>query len=102
MDVNTFFLIAAFAVLIEAVTSYIKLIVVEHKIQWQVVATIVIGVVMALVFQVDLFALIGFTTIMPVFAFVLTGIILSRGANYVFDLIKLILNITNKLKETKE
>lgn len=99
INVNTILMVAILAILIEAITSYGKLIFVEKKIQWQIVVTIIIGILISVVFQMDLFAILGFTAIVPWVGAVLTGIILSRGSNYVFSLIKLIMNAGDKIKE---
>lgn len=75
------------AIVIEGLITYAKTLFVDRKFQWQIFTAMVIGVVCALAFNIDLFALGGITSTVPYIGMVLTGILLSRGSNYVFDLI---------------
>lgn len=81
------------AIIIEALITYAKTFVVDKKIQWQVVASAVLGILCAVAFNVDLFKIGGITSSIPYFGIVLTGILLSRGSNYLYDIIKKITSI---------
>lgn len=59
-----------------------------------------IGVLIAVAAQIDWFATAGIPLFIPYLGSVLTGIIISRGANIVFDLVKL-LNETKKYIASK-
>lgn len=83
--VSTIFVLA---ILVEALIEYGKEIVVNKKVQWQHVSAIVLGVGFALLAQVDLFAAIEVNFVVPYVGQVLTGIIFSRGANYVSDFLQ--------------
>lgn len=47
----------------------------------------VFGILFALMFQLDVFALLGYTSSIPVVAYILTGLVLSGGAAPIHDLI---------------
>ena len=74
------------AIVIEAVITYAKTLFVERKFQWQIAAAMLLGVGCALAFGIDLFAVAGIPAAVPYVGNILTGILLSRGSNYMFDL----------------
>ena len=61
---------------------------VNGKFQWQMLVSIAIGVFCATVYHVDLFQMMGMQAMLPYAGCVLTGVLISRGSNYIFDLIK--------------
>ena len=73
------------AITLEALIEYGKLIFVKHSINWTQIVALLCGVLLAIAAQVDLFALVGVSFILPYVGMVLTGIIFSRGSNYVAD-----------------
>lgn len=76
-------LVLAASVIVEAIIEYIKSI----RENPEQVASLVIGIFVAWVFQVQAFNLMGF----PINGWadmVLTGLLISRGSNYASDLIK--------------
>lgn len=80
------------SIVIEGIITYAKTVVVEKQVQWQVVGSMLLGVGCALAFDVDLFAIAGITAAVPYVGQVLTGVLLSRGSNYVYDLLKQLTN----------
>lgn len=86
-------LVLALAVIVEGLVQYAKEIgkAIGAK-EWKVALTqgcaLVIGIVLCLLTGADLFSVVGIQFLWPVAGTVLTGIIISRGANYVSDLIK--------------
>lgn len=91
MTVITILLVAF---VVEALVQYgkeiVKVVAGKIKVNWTQVAAIIVGVALALLAQVDLFALVGLTFVAPWIGMVLTGIVFSRGANYTADFIKLV------------
>lgn len=84
-------LIVAVAVLIEGLVEYGKTIADmfdsgEKRVALIQVITIVIGVGLAFAFDADMFIPLGLT-VNHYIGMVLTGIVMSRGSNYVSDLI---------------
>ena len=83
------------AITLEALIEYGKLIF-QKAINWKQLVAVGLGVAMAILAHVDLFAVIGVSFIVPYVGIVLTGIIFSRGANYVADFLKLLQSVTMK------
>lgn len=54
---------------------------------WLRYVACLVGVGLALAFRADLFSAVGLAAINPWIAYVLTGILIGRGSNYVHDLI---------------
>ncbi len=77
------------AITVEALIEYGKLIF-QKQINWKQLVALVIGVLLAVAANVDLYELAGVTFIVPYVGVVLTGIIFSRGANYVADFLKMV------------
>jgi hypothetical protein len=75
------------AITVEALVEYFKL-VFNKTINWKQVVAIVLSVFLAIAAGVDLFEILGVTFQIPFVGLVLTGIIFSRGANYLSDFIK--------------
>ena len=75
------------AVVVEALITYAKTLFVNRVFQWQILASMILGASAALVFGIDLFEIAGVSSQLPLVGQVLTGILISRGSNYVFDLL---------------
>ena len=75
------------AIVIEGMITYFKTMVVNGALKWQLVGSIVLGALLAVIYNVDLLNIVGFTTSVPYIGNVVTGILLSRGSNYIFDLV---------------
>lgn len=88
------------AIIVEGVITYVKTFFVDGKPQWQMLTAIALGVLVAIAYQLDVLALFGMVSSIPLLGCVLTGILLSRGANYVFDLVKLISSTIDRLRAT--
>ena len=74
--------ITSFAILIEAIITYLN-----QYFCWQMALSIVLGIVIAVAYKLlDLPACFNLKSDIPYVGCVLTGILLSRGSNYVFDL----------------
>ena len=50
-------------------------------------STLIIGIVMAALYQIDLLASLGVEAAWPVIGYVTTGLIIGRGSNYVNDFV---------------
>lgn len=99
MMVNAIGIVCA-AIIVEGIITYVKTFFVDGKIQWQMITSLVLGVVVALAYRLDLLALCGLVSAIPLIGQVLTGILLSRGANYIFDLIKLLISTSDSMKNS--
>lgn len=86
MDIKSITALLFFAILIEGFVEYIKLSI-QKKMCAEIIGAMVCGVGIAFAYHLDLFSAVGITTDVPYISNVLTGLILARGSNYVFDLI---------------
>lgn len=75
------------AVLAEAIWESLKMVWQDGKVSIDRIGAIVIGIVITVVAQVKLFALAGLPLQYPIIDMVCSGIVLSRGANFVHDLL---------------
>lgn len=89
----TFMLIAA--LVCEALMETIKTIYEQGKVNWNRVLAILLGILVCMAFNIDLFTLLGFVSSVPFIGTILTGIMISRGANFVHDLFKIIQEFKN-------
>ena len=94
---QTIVLILVLAITVEAVIQYSKSIIemVEKKLFktfFTQLAAIVIAVFICFAAEADVYALVGIAFAVPWLGMLLTGIVISRGANYASDFIKKIQN----------
>lgn len=75
------------AFLIEAVWETLKMVWQENKISIDRVGALVIGLGVAIFYRVDLIHLAGIAVSFSYFGAVLSGILISRGGNYIHDLV---------------
>ena len=90
---NKTFGIASFAILIEGIITYLNQFFVQENFCWQITLSIVLGIVIAVIYKLDLPACFNLRSDVPYVGSVLTGILLLRWSNYVFDLTTKLLNI---------
>jgi len=94
------------AILIEGIITYVKPFFVNGKFQWQMLVGLGLGIAVALIYNVDVFAMLKIGTAIPYIGAILTGILLSRGSNYIFDLVKALQgassNTTNAIIKASE
>lgn len=74
------------AILVEAIWENIKLIYQDKKISVSMIGSLVIAILLCVLGSIDIFPIVGISISIPVIGSVLTGIIVSRGANFVSDL----------------
>ena len=84
---NQFTIIFVGAILIESITGILKSAFDGGKFSKTIALSIVLGIAFAVAFNLDLFTLVGLESNIPYLAQALSGIILSRGANYIADLL---------------
>lgn len=76
------------AILIEAIWENIKMIYDKDKFNISMIGSLILGVVVCVIFRIDIFPIVGLNAVIPFIGSVFTGIIVSRGANFVNDLLK--------------
>ena len=85
---DNFFHILMAVTVVEGIVAYFKAIAVDKDCKWQEFLAIGLGMVVAFVFKIDIFELFGMDAAVPFIGMVLTGILIARGSNYMFDLIE--------------
>ncbi len=84
---NKTFGIAAFAILIEGIITYTNQFLIQENFCWQMALSLALGIIAAVAYKLDLPSYFNLKSDIPYVGCILTGILLSRGSNYVFDLI---------------
>lgn len=82
------------AILVEAIWENIKMVYQEGKLSISRIGSLVISIIICVIANVDIFPVVGVSMSIPFIGSILTGIVVSRGANFVNDLF-------SKLKEVK-
>ena len=95
----SFLPIVLMAIIVEGLITYLQQFIKMKKICWQMLISIIVGVFCTVAYEIDLFALFGMSTNIPFLGNILTGILISRGSNYIFDLIKQVNGIVNSPAE---
>ena len=85
--------IVGLAIIVEGIVEYFKTIFNDGKLAFPIIGAIVLGIVVSVAYGLDILAGLGLETQVPYLGNLLTGIMISRGSNYVSDLLGK-LNIT--------
>lgn len=76
------------AILVEAIWENLKMVWQAGKVNVDAIGSLILGIIVCIVAKLDIFALVGFGLSAPILGWIFTGIICSRGANYLHDLFK--------------
>lgn len=76
------------ALLVESVVETLQLIWKPEKINREIIFAILVGIILAFVVEADIIQILGFEKSIPYVGIILTGILLSRGSNWIHDIIK--------------
>ena len=80
-----FFALFAMAILVEGIVTYVRELTTEFKVV--LLAPIILGILVSIAYSLDIPAILGISANIPYIGSVLTGIIIARGSNYLFDLV---------------
>lgn len=83
MEITTLIIIA---VLVEAIVENIKT-TYENGINGTRIIALILAIVICILTQTGIFLLLGIDFTLPIVDYILTGIVVSRGANFVNDII---------------
>ncbi len=75
------------AILIEGIVTYFNEFFVSGNIPWKMIFSLILGMVMSVSYELDLPNHLGLKSTIPYVGSILTGILISRGSNYLYDLI---------------
>ena len=92
MEKKTFGFVC-FAIIIEAIITYSNQFFISGSFSWEMLASIILGILVAVAYKLDLPEYFNLKASLPYVGNILTGILLSRGSNYVFDLIDKLTNL---------
>lgn len=76
------------AILVEAIWENLKMTYDKKKLNINMIGSLILGILICILAKVDIFAIVGLNLFIPFIGSIFTGIIVSRGANFVNDLFK--------------
>ncbi|MBQ6144045.1 MAG: hypothetical protein IJI84_06195 [Clostridia bacterium] len=79
--------------LVESMVTYINSFFVVGEPHYQMVLSLMFGIFIAVAYKIDLLKLVNIESEIPYVGSILTGIIFSRGSNYLYDLMSKIIQI---------
>ena len=82
------------AVLVEGIITYINEFFISGIASWQMILSLTLGIIIAVAYKFDLPKYLKMESQIPYVGCILTGILISRGSNYVYDTLKA-LNLIN-------
>lgn len=74
------------AILVEAIWENLKMIWEEGKVSINKCGSLILAILICILGNIDIFPVVGITLSVPAIGAAMTGIIVSRGANFVNDL----------------
>lgn len=74
------------AILVEAIWENLKMIWDKNKLNINMLGSLLLSMIICVLAQINIFTIVGIELIVPTIGYLLTGIIVSRGANFVNDL----------------
>ncbi len=76
------------AVLVEGIITYINEFFISGIASWQMILSLTLGIIIAVAYKFDLPKYLKMESQIPYVGCILTGILISRGSNYVYDTLK--------------
>lgn len=93
---SNFLQIIVIALLAETIWENLKMVWQEGKVNVDRIGALLVSVLVSMATQLDVFAILNFGIAIPFIGSFLTGILISRGANVIHDLLKKIEELTAK------
>lgn len=78
---------------VEATITYINQFFVDGEFCWEMFLSIVLGILISIAYEIDIPKYLNLHSRIPYLSNILTGILISRGSNYIYDLITKIIQI---------
>lgn len=78
--------IITIALLVEAIWETLKMVWQEGKININTIGALIVGIAVSILAKIDIFAMQGISLSIPLVGWILTGVLMSRGANFIHDL----------------
>lgn len=83
-----FFSLFLLAVVVEATVTYVQEWFVNKNFNWKQILAAIFGVIVAIGYNLDFIAMFGLHSVIPYLGVILTGLAISRGSNFIADLVK--------------
>ena len=93
---NSFLSIVVIALLAETIWENLKMVWQAGKISIDRIGALVVSIIVSMSTQLDIFSILNFGISVPYVGSFLTGILISRGANVIHDLLNKIEELTQK------
>lgn len=90
---NKIISILSLAVLTEGIITYFKEFFVNGDVSFSMLFSIILGIVIAIAYKLDLPEYLDLKSSIPYVGSILTGVLISRGSNYLYDILKSITSI---------
>ena len=74
------------AILVEAIWENLKMTYNQQKVNKNMIGSLLLGMIICVLARIDIFEIVGINLAVPAIGWLLTGIICSRGANFINDL----------------
>lgn len=74
------------AIIIEAIITYINQFFVSGEFCWEMFLSIISGIFISISYEIDIPKYLNLNSRIPYLSNILTGILISRGSNYTYDL----------------
>ena len=81
---------------VEALWETLKMFWDGEKVDINRIGSAILGILLCVLANVDFFALVGVELSIPIVGIALSGLLVSRGANFVHDLLKIVYEIQNQ------
>lgn len=85
---ENFFQVIVIALLAETIWENLKMVWQEGKLNVDRIGALIVSIIVAMATQLDVFAILNFNIIIPFVGSFLTGLLISRGANVIHDLLE--------------
>ena len=82
--------IVMIAIILEGMITYFKEFFVMGVFPWQMILSLILGIIVAVAYKLDLPKYLNMESQIPYVGCILTGILISRGSNYVYNTIKVL------------
>lgn len=92
---ESFFQVIVIALLAETIWENLKMVWQEGKLNVDRIGALIVSIVVAMATQLDVFTILNFNITIPFVGSFLTGLLISRGANVIHDLLEKIQSLKN-------
>ena len=93
---NNFLQVIVIALLAETIWENAKAVWQEGKVSIDRIGALIVSIIVSMATQLNIFDILNFDITVPFVGSFLTGILISRGANVIHDLLNKIQELTNK------